>query len=126
MKTQHKRVIFFLIISGYIVIWVIAPYMARKSCADRANRMYAQGLKNQEEFKKLTIKYGQDPNELRPMVNPNSPRVETGLVLPILPGVLLLNNSYNIGPLWGNGQISIFLFYGFGVVRVLDFTTWIS
>jgi hypothetical protein len=88
--------------------------------------MYAQGLKHQEELKQWKLQHGQDPNELRPRVNPGGPSVETGLAIPILPGVLLLRNSYTIGRLWGKGQISVFLFYGFGVFRLLEFTTWIS
>ncbi len=125
MKIRRTRVVLFLIILGYIATWLIAPRMAKKSCTDCAARMYAQGLKHQEEIRQLKLQYGLDPNESLPMVSSGGPRVETGLAIPILPGVLLLRNSYTIGPLWGKGQVSVFLFYGFGVVRILDFTTWI-
>jgi len=126
MKISRSKVVLFLIILGYIATWLIAPGMAKKTCSDRADRMYAQGLKHQEELKQWKLQHGQDPNESMPMVNPGGPIVETGPAIPILPGVLILHNSYTIGPLWGKGQISVFLFYGLGVVRILNFMTWIS
>jgi len=126
MKNRRTRVVLFLVILGYIATWLIAPHMAKKLCNDRAARMYAQGLKHQEERRQLNLQYGLDPNELLPMVSSGGPSVETGLAIPILPGVLLLRNSYTIGPLWGKGQVSVFLFYGIGVVPILDFTTWLS
>jgi len=126
MKIRLTKVVLSLVILGYIATWLIAPRMVKNSCADRADRMYARGLKSQEDHRQLMLQFGQDPNELRPRVNPGGPSVETGLAIPILPGVLLLRNSYTIGRLWGKGQVSVFLFYGFGVFRLLDFTTWIS
>ena len=99
MKIRLTKVVLFLVILGYIATWLIAPRMAKNSCADRADRMYAQGLKHQEELKQWKLQHGQDPNEPLPLLSPGGPRVETGLPFPIPPGVLPLRNSYTIGPL---------------------------
>jgi hypothetical protein len=69
---------------------------------------------------------GIDPNAVHAIANPGGPRVNIGLAIPVLPGVLMVNNSYTIGPLYGRGQVSFFVYYGFGVFRLFERMTWIS
>ncbi len=83
-------------------------------------------MASQEREKDVIRKLGNDPNRVPLFVHPDGPSVRFGPAIPILPGVLLLDNSYHIGPLYAKGQWTLFLFYGFGVVRLFEGTTWIS
>ena len=68
---------------------------------ERARKMYAVGLTAQEERAKKMLAPGEDPYTRRPIVAPDGPHVEIGINVPIFPCVLVVQNSYGIGPLWG-------------------------
>lgn len=88
--------------------------------------MYSAGLEFQEQERKSLIESGKAADRMRRIVSPRGPRVHVDFALPVLPGVLLVTNGYTIGPLWGRGQVTFFLYYGFGVCRLFEFMTWIS
>jgi hypothetical protein len=45
---------------------------------------------------------------------------------PVLPGLLIADSEYAIGPLHGRGGLSIIVFYGFGSFQFGPFGGWIS
>ena len=126
MKSRRVKILLGLILLGYLVTWLGAPGLARRDCTARADQAYAQAVADQERHKDMARELGEDPNTFRPIVNPAGPSVKIGLAIPLLPGLLLLDNGYQIGPLHGKGHLTVFLFYGFGVRRLLDITTWVS
>jgi len=124
MKSRRARIALVLILMGYLVTWTFAPPLARNACVARANRLYSQAL--EEMQRNIPKELGEDPGKFERIAHPDWPSVETGRAIPILPGILLLYNEYHIGPLYAKGQATYFLFYGFGVLRLVEFTTWIS
>jgi hypothetical protein len=47
-------------------------------------------------------------------------------VLPVLPGISLINSAYYVGPKWAEGSTRIELWYGFGSITLHDFGSWVS
>jgi hypothetical protein len=125
MKSRRVKILL-LILLGYLVTWLGAPPLARRACTARANQFYLRAAASEKDYRETTRQFGGDPNLSRPFVTPGGPSIEFGRAVPILPGVLLLSNGYQLGPLNGKGQLTFFLYYGFGVCRLLDLTTWIS
>jgi hypothetical protein len=125
-EARRAKILFALMLVGYLVTWLGAPPLARRACTARANQLYAQAVADQERQKDMIRELGDDPNTLRPFVNPGGPSVRFGPAIPVLPGVLLLDNSDQIGPRYGKGHLTVFLFYGFGVHRLLEIRTWTS
>ncbi|MDG9926163.1 MULTISPECIES: hypothetical protein [unclassified Pseudomonas] len=70
----------------------------------------AKGLRNSCAF---NISYAAGPNW-------------TVKVLPILPGVALINSAYYVGPKWAEGSTRIELWYGFGSITLQELGTWVS
>ena len=126
MRIRRTTVVLLLVFLGYVVTGLFAPPFARRACELRAQRLYSEAVADQESHRRMMIEDGRDPSALHAIVTPGGPHVETGFAIPVLPGVLLLNNSYGIGPLYGRGQVSFFLFYGLGVFRLCEMMTWIS
>jgi hypothetical protein len=126
MKSRRAKILLGLILLGYLVTWLGAPPLVRRDRTARANQAYAHALAQEERQRNMIKELGEDPNTFRPVVNSGGPSVIIGPAIPILPGLLLLDNGYQIGPLYGKGHLSLFLFYGFGVHRLLDLTTWTS
>jgi len=126
MKIRRTTRVLLIAFVGYVVTWLFAPPLARTACESHAARLYAEAVADQEKMKKVAVEIGRDPEALRPIVGSDSPQVKTGFVIPILPGILLMNNSYVVGPLYGKGQVTFFLYYGFGICRLFEITTWIS
>ncbi len=126
MKTRRVKILIGLILLGYLVTWLGAPPFVRRDCTARASQAYARAVADQERYRDMFRELGEDPNTLRPVVNPGGPLVKIGPAIPLLPGLLLLDNGYQIGPLCGKGHLTLFLFYGFGVQRLFDIQTWTS
>ena len=126
MKIRRRTVALLLVLDGYVLTWLIAPPMAKRHCERRAEQAYAMGLEYEQHEQELMREMGEDTETARPIVHAGGPSTSTGLAIPVLPGILMLNNSYHVGPLFAKGQVSFFLFYGFGVCRLFEFTTWIS
>lgn len=126
MKVRRTTLVLLCVFVGYVATWLFAPSFARKACETRAKRLYSEAVVFQADQKKMWSESGRDPSQMRPIVTPGGPHVDIGFAFPVLPGILLLNNSYGIGPLYGRGQVSVFLYYGFGVCRLFEVMTWIS
>lgn len=45
---------------------------------------------------------------------------------PILPGVLIADSEYIVGPLYGRGGVSIVIYYGVGSLQIGPIAGWIS
>ena len=126
MKIRRTTTVLFFVFLGYVATWYFAPPLARRACEMRAKQLYAEALSLQEFQKGVIIEEGLDLSTFVPSVSKKGPSVETGFTIPILPGVLLMNNSYGIGPRNGSSQVTIFFFYGFGICRICEVVTWIS
>jgi len=61
-----------------------------------------------------------------PLIRQGGPYTKVNWCFPVLPGVLLADSDYVIGPMNGKGGVKIVLFYGFGSVEICTLWGWIS
>lgn len=64
--------------------------------------------------------------EYPPHFSPAGPSHSINWLFPILPCVLIAEDGYSFGPLWGEGHISIYIDFFVVIYRIPLFQTWIS
>ena len=132
MKARYKIAILAAFALGYIVTGVFAPAHVRQWLEQDAIARYEKGIEQDRQRqamrRQVLVELGVDPNveEYESRVSPNGPHYGLNWCVPLLPGVSLANDYYVIGPLWGAGHLSLYVYYGFGVARIAAMRTWIS
>ncbi len=56
----------------------------------------------------------------------DGPNTSVAWCFPVVPGVLIANSSYVIGPLYGRGGVKVVIFYGFGSFELVTVSGWVS
>ena len=109
----------------YGVTGVGAWSQETKKVSQKAEEGYSKALILQEKFEAeciaksykrpciYNISYSTGPNW-------------SAKVLPVLPGIAIINSAYYVGPKWAEGSTRIEFWYGFGSITLYDFGTWVS
>lgn len=59
-------------------------------------------------------------------LHPGGPRYGVSWCFPVLPGVLLADSHYTLGPLGGRGGVKVVLYYGVGSTGLCTLWCWLS
>jgi hypothetical protein len=119
-----RRKILFWLIPLYLVTW-IGGWVSHSAALKRdAQRRYEAAQKSDAEYAALAAKEGQPPS--RPQAGKTGPHTDVSWCFPILPGVLIADSYYVVGPLYGRGGIKVVIFYGFGSLASEPLWGWIS
>lgn len=122
-----RRKIKWTVIVLYLATWVggwITHSLAVKS---DARRMWEEA---HERRRRMTEAYQKEGLALPPSTSDplleGGPHAGVNWCVPLLPGVLLLDSSYVVAPLWGEGGVKVVLYYGFGTKEIAHVTGWRS
>jgi hypothetical protein len=125
---KHKRLLLSILVLLVLLYGVtgiggwISHSLAMKAEAER--RYHDAQLRN-EEYAAASPQLGEDlPVYLR--LHKGGPDSGVSWCVPILPGVLLADSYYSVGPLYAKGGIKVVVWYGFGSVEVCTLLGWIT
>lgn len=121
---RFRRKIFFWLIPIYLVTWIGGSMSHSAALKSDAQRRYDAAQRSDAEYAALAAKEGQPPP--RPQAGKTGPRTGVSWCIPILPGVLIADSYYVIGPLYGRGGVKIVFYFGFGSWATKPFGGWIS
>ena len=104
----------------YAVTWVGGWRAHAREVAEEAKRRYGQAVaQNNKIAGGPSIDAG-----LEIELSVDGPRSGVDWCVPLLPGVLLADSYYVVGPLYGEGQTKLVLYYGFGSWTLFELWGW--
>ena len=123
---KMKKKIAVAVVFLYAVTWVGGWITHSRELKARARQMYAEAEKQDRELAELSQKEGLGSYDTSGHLRKNGPSTCVTWCVPLLPGVLLADSWYVIGPLVGRGGMKIVLYYGFGAIEIVCLSGWIS
>lgn len=108
----------------YLITWIGGWVSHQRSLSADARRRYEEAQVREREMFEWYRQEGRP--QPRRITRDGGPIAKINWCVPILPGVLLANSEYTIGPLNGRGGVSLLLYYGFGCYQVGSIATWKS
>ena len=122
---RHSRKVWLVVAALYAFTWVGGWISHQRGLSAHARHLYEQAQKSEIEEASL---YKQQGNSYQPrrITRDGGPIATVNWCFPVLPGVLIADSYYVVGPLYGRGGISIILYYGFGCFQLGPIAGWIS
>jgi hypothetical protein len=123
MRRSRK---FWLIVAAlYAFTWGGGWISHQRGLSAHARQLYVQA--QQREIEEVAL-YKQEGSSYQPrrITRDGGPIARVNWCVPVLPGVLIANSHYVIGPLYARGGVSIVLYYGFGCHQFGSIGGWIS
>ena len=113
-----------VLLALYLLTWIGGWHSHAQEIEARAYRRWTDASARAQEMARLAAADGE---QRRPIgLRQGGPQTGVDWCAPILPGVLICDSYYVIGPLWGRGGVKLVLYYGFGSVELLTLWGWIS
>ena len=108
----------------YVATWTFGWREHSREINARAKQLWITANQRNEKYAQLAAKTGEHfwPVEL----NAGGPRAGVNWCIPILPGLLIVDSEYVVGPLYARGGIKLVLFYGLGSKELCFLSGWIS
>lgn len=121
---KHRAKIISIIIVAYLVTWIGGWYAHQREMSALAQRLY----KGAEANNAQQIEWEREGRGKAMPIKllPGGPKAGVNWCFPLLPGVLVVNSSYVVGPIFGKGTTKIVLFYGLGSITLVELWGWIS
>lgn len=109
----------------YAITWVGGWISHQRSLLAHARHLYEEAQSSEREE---AVHYKQEGSMYQPrrITRDGGPIASVSWCFPVLPGVLLADSHYVVGPLYGRGGISIILYYGVGSYQLGPIGGWIS
>lgn len=122
MKRRSRFIV--AIVVAYLITWVGGWFAHQREMSVLARQLY----KSAEASNAKELEWEREGlEEAMPIkLLPNGPKAGMNWCFPLLPGVLVVDCSYVVGPLFGKGTTKIVLFYGFGSITLVELWGWIS
>jgi hypothetical protein len=114
-----------IIVVLYAVTWIGGWTMHDREVKALAQRLYDDAERHNREIDRALKAQGIEEDWRRPLLE-GGPAAGVDWCIPILPGVLLSYSHFVIAPLWGQGEVEIVIYYGYGSTVVLSVLDWIS
>ncbi len=113
-----------IVVSAYLVTWIGGWYSHVCEMSGVARRLYTRAEANNAQL----IEWERQGHEkTRPIeLLPGGPKSVVNWCVPILPGVLLADSHYVVGPVFAKGSTKIVFYYGVGSSTFLELWGWIS
>ncbi len=121
-----RRKIIGILVLLYAVTWVGGWITHAIEIKANAQRMYTDAQERDREMAELYRNKGLGTYDASDHLSKNGPHAGVSWCVPILPGILLLDSWYVIGPLWGKGGVKLVLYYGLGTKELVCLWGWIS
>jgi hypothetical protein len=124
---RRRRLIFWLsILVLYVITWIggVADHARELDADTRARyRRAADGEEAEWAFQRAMHGGGKTFSSA---LRPGGPISGVNWSVPILPGVLLVDSYYSLGPNYSQGHAKIVLYYGLGTVTVCKLWGWLT
>ncbi len=123
--TKKKKYIIIVVIFLYIITWLGGHRTHSMNLQIHATQLHVGAVFKNMEMSDFAISEGlEEPNPIK--LRKDGPKSEVKWSIPILPGILLVNSYYEIGPLWAKGGTKIILYYGISSKVICYITKWMS
>jgi hypothetical protein len=121
---RRRTWLIIVVVFFYMLTWVFGVTEHTRELNTRAQRLWIDADGSNREMALFAADKGLefDPIELRS----TGPRTAVNWSVPILPGVLLVDSEYVVGPLYGKGGVKVVVYYGFGSAELVTLVGWIS
>ena len=146
MRVAVTRTRVALFVAGYIVTGLHGPFAARDKMDQVAESIYANAIASAKQrriqiqrLRSESIAKGEDAawvdeamdqsfeeDGFPKHISRRGPSSSVSWCFPVLPFVLLASDGYTIGPLWGAGQVSVYVDLIFVTIRIPLIPTWVS
>lgn len=113
-----------MVMGAYAGTWRGGRPAHERQLARDADRLYLHSQAREQALARDLEQGGRHP--LERMTRDGGPKTGVDWCQPILPGVLVADSYYIIGPLHGRGGINLIVYYGFGCVQIGPIFGWIS
>jgi len=113
------------VLSGcYLATWIGGWVSHAREIETRAWRTWNDATSRNREMERLAA--ASQPHHGPIELCKGGPHTGVGWCFPILPGVLVADSYYTVGPLWAAGGVKLVLFYGFGSTELVTIFGWVS
>lgn len=113
------------VLASYALTWVLGWGCHARRLARRADEMYRGGQAKHARMVAMAAELGTTTEGLESALRPEGPVTRVNWCVPLLPGVLLADSQYLIGPRWARGGIKIVVWFLFGSREVM-LSGWVS
>lgn len=106
-----------LLVALYLATWIGGAQSHRQALRARAQECSDRGVTWNVERGRQAAAGGRTyvPSRFRK----GGPSAEVAWSFPAFPGILMVNSSCHVTPLWGEGGVKLVLYYGVGSVELL-------
>jgi len=121
---KRNRLTLFVLVALYLLTWVggWSSHAEQLRAEAGATYRHAEHLKQGEAGN-----VREDGGEYRTIrLHADGPHAGVSWCIPVLPGILLADSYYSLGPLGGRGGLKIVLYYGAGSEELCMLWGWIS
>lgn len=121
---KRSRLIWAVVVLLYTVTWIGGFVSHRHAVEVDAQERYDDARQRElEEAAWYAKRGGEKPNRI---TRDGGPVVNVNWCFPVLPGVLIAESEYIVGPLYGKGGVSVVVYYGVGSLQIGPIAGWSS
>jgi hypothetical protein len=121
---KRKRFWAYVLVPLYAVTWAGGWNSHARQVQHRAERGYQAAQQFNEELEAQSRKDGTPYHHIE--LRKGGPTSHVYWCAPVLPGVLLADSDYCVGPLHAGGGLKIVLWYGFGSWEIWTPWCWLA
>lgn len=123
--TLKRKVISIVVMLLYVITWIGGHRTHSINLQKHAAQLYVGALFKNKEMSDMASSEGlEEPPPI--VVRKDGPKSKVKWSIPIVPGILLVNSYYVIGPLYAEGGTKIILYYGISSKVICYLTKWMS
>jgi hypothetical protein len=122
--SRRKWLIAIAVFAAYLATWIGGWQSHSKELEARAQRYWMEASAKNSEMTRIARGYGQEYEPIE--LSEGGARAHVDWCVPVLPGVLIADSSYIVGPLYGRGGYKVVVFYGLGSAELFTLSGWIS
>jgi hypothetical protein len=111
----------------YLLTWVGGWLTHARELEARAHRYWNEAAARDREMEQFAAAEGLPrPTGRIPHLREGGPVTHVDWCFPLLPGILVADSWYVVGPLYGKGGVKLVVYYGVGSVELVTLVGWIS
>lgn len=116
-----------ILIALFLLTWIGGWLSHARELEARAQRYWTEAATRDREMEQFSALHKlPHPKESTPHLHEGGPNTHVDWCFPLLPGVLVADLRYAVGPLYGRGGVKIVLFYGVNSIEFGTLFGWIS
>jgi hypothetical protein len=115
---MRKRLLLSLLVVGviavlYVATWVGGPRAYRRDFEKFAAEAHRRAVEMDKDWERAKISAAGGMHPRMKIASPTGPHTQIEWCIPLFPGLLPVNSSYSVGPLWGDSGTKLIWYNGF-------------